>query len=250
MMVRALKLCITLAGAAGALFLGAWAGGALQPARAEAGRPPRATEELRYGGTEVGEIAVGDSLEVNGQPMQLSVFYTPDAPRTVAMFYAQAFQARGVTPIVSGDPQLAHVSGFDPKDGLQRFISALPQPDGQTLVMVGVTNPRRPPRFTRGAQEAGFPVPQENRAYLGYRSNDSGAQAESGQFVSSLTPAAVLDFYRRELPARGWAERKDDGSASMAVFSREGTLISVAVQALDGKAGAAVFVNLTSGGAR
>ena len=245
MILHGLRICLSLLGACAALWAGAWAGGALKPARAEAGRPPRATEDLRYG--ETGEIAVGDSLEVNGQPMQLSVFYTPDSPRTVALFYAQAFDARGVAPVVSGDPQLAHVSGFDPKDGLQRFISALPQPGGQTLVMVGVTNPRRPPRFTRGAQEAGFPVPAENRAYLGYRSSDSGAQAESGQFVSSLAPAGVLAFYREALPARGWIERKDDGSASLLVFARKGAILSVAVQALDEKRGAAVFVNLTSG---
>jgi hypothetical protein len=251
MLRSALRLVVFLALACAALVGGAGAGGALRPARAEAGRPSRATDDLGYGRhSEVGEISVGDSLEVNGQPMQISIFYTSDAPGRVAQFYAEAFAARGVLPILSADPGYQHVAGFDPRDGLERFITALAQPDGQTLVLIGITNPRRPPRFTRGAEGAGFPVPRENRAFLGYRSSDAGAQAESGQYVSSLPAAEVLAFYRRELPARGWSERPADGSPALAVFARGGSTLSVAVQALEEKAGSAVFVNVTSGGAQ
>src|SRR5260370_15551971 len=134
--------------------------------------------------------------------MQLSIFYTSDAPERVVQFYGEAFQARGGWPIASAEPGLAHVAGFDPADGRERFISAVPEPSGQTLVIVGVTDPRRPPRFTRGAGEAGVPVPEENRAYLGYRSNDAGAQAESGPDRSALAPAEGNAFYRPELTAR------------------------------------------------
>jgi hypothetical protein len=243
--MKALRLIGFLATACATLVAGAWAGGALQPAQAQAGRPSRATDALAY--ERRSEVPVGDSLDVNGQPMQLSIFYSADPPQRVVQFYADAFAARGVLPVISADPQLALVAGFDTKDGLQRFISALPQPDGQTLVLVGITNPRRPPRFTRGAEEAGIPVPKENRAYLGYRSRDEGAQAESGQYVSSLGSADVLSWYRRELPARGWAERSQDSTPSLAVFAKEGSILSVAVQALGDK-GAAVFVNQTSGG--
>ena len=246
--MKALRLIGFLAAACAVLLFGAWAGGALRPAQAQGGRPSRATDELGYERhSEVGEIAVGDSLEVNGQPMQLSIFYTSDAPQLVVQFYADAFAARGVLPVISADPQLAHVAGFDTRDGLQRFISALPQPDGQTLVLVGVTNPRRPPRFTRGAEEAGIPLPKENRAYLGYRSSDEGAQAESGQYVSALGAAQVLAWYRRELPARGWAERTQDSTPALALFTKAGSILSVAVQTL-GEKGSAVFVNQTAGG--
>ena len=241
-MRQALRILISLAGAGATLAAGAWAGGA---ARAQKGHPPRATEELGYEHRR-GEIAVGDALEVNGQPMQLSLFYTQDAPRQVALFYARGFEARGVTPIVSADDRLAHVAGFDRRDGLQRFITAVPQADGQTLVLIGVTDPRRPPKLSRGSESAGFPVPAENRAYLGYRSSDLGAEAESGQFVSTLQPAELLGFYRREMPSRGWSERNGDASASMAVFSKGAQVLSVAVQALDAKAGSAVFVNRTA----
>ena len=246
-MNRALRMLASLSVAAAALFAGAWAGGARGGARAASAPSPRAEVGPAYAQRQGGEIPVGDSLEVSGQPMQLSIFYTADAPAQVVLFYARAFQARGVMPVLSNEAGLSHVPGFDRKDGLQHFITAIPQPSGQTLVMLGVTNPRRPPRLAHGAQDAGFPVPDESRAYLGYRSSDASGNAESAQFVSSLSPAAVLAFYRHQLIPRGWPERT--GSAALGVFVREEGVLSVAVQALGDKDGAAVFVNRTDGGA-
>jgi hypothetical protein len=247
-MRRAVRILLSLLVACAALLAGAWAGGAQGDALAASGPPPRAETGPSYAQREGGEIPVGDSLEVNGQPMQLSIFYTADAPRDVVLFYARAFRARRVLPIVSSESGFAHVSGFDRKDGLQHFITAVPQPSGQTLVMLGVTNPRRPPRLTHGAENAGFPVPEASRAYLGYRSSDASGEAESAQFLISLSPSAVLAFYRRELVARGWIERAAASSAALGVFARGGEVLSVAVQSLDEKGGAAVFVNRTGGG--
>ena len=248
-MNRAIRTLFAVAVASTALFAGAWAGGARGDARAASAQAPRVEAAPAYARREAGEIPVGDSLEVSGQPMQLSIFYTADAPAQVALFYARAFQARGVMPVMSNEAGFAHVAGFDRKDGLQHFITAVPQPSGQTLVMLGVANPRRPPQLTRGAQDAGFPVPEENRAYLGYRSSDASGEAESGQFVSSLSPPDVLAFYRRELLANGWTAREGATSAALGVFARGAEVLSVAVQALDSKRGAAVFVNRTGGGA-
>ena len=249
-MMKLLRALVCLACATAVLCGGAVLGGAFIPAaRADTGgRPSRLTDELAY--ARDGEIAVGDSLVVNGQPMQLSLFYTSDAPGRVAGFYEEAFRARGVLPIASVEDQVAHVSAFDPQDGMQRFITALPQPDGQTLVMVGVTNPRKPPRLLTGAKGAPFPVPGEHRAFLGYDSEDAGAHAQTGEFVTSLSAAEVLAFYRQKLAAEGYAERKDESSEGMLLFARGDVSLSVAVQALDAKKGAAVFVNRLSGGAR
>jgi hypothetical protein len=244
--MTALRLAIALCAACAALFGGAWAGGAF----ARPGPAPRAQAATPYAHEAQSEIAVGDGLVVSGQPMQLSLFYTSDAPDKVVAFYADAFQARGVMPIVIGDKNMAHVSGFDPRDSVQRFISAVPQPDGTTMVMIGLTNPRKPPRLLRGAQTAGFPVPPENRAFMGFRSDDAGAHAESGQFVSSLSPAQVAAFYREKLPAQGYAESKPDSTESMLVFRKQGATLSVALQKLEEKSGAAVFVNRVEGDPR
>jgi len=244
-MRRVARWLLACAFACVALVGGSWSGDAFAGAAAAAS-PVR--QRPAYGGAiPGGEIPIGDALEVNGQPMQLSIFYTADPPTDVIRFYALAFQARGVLPVLSGGPGLAAVSVLDPKTGLQHFVSAIPQPGAQTLVLVGVTNPRRPPRFTRGAQEAGFPVPIENRAFLGYRAADAATESETAQFISSLPPADVLAFYRSALAAQGWEERGGESTPALAVFGREGAALSVAVQALGPEAGAAVFVNRTSG---
>jgi len=247
MIARAATLLFALSAAVAVLGLGAYAGGAFSPAQAAKGRPARVSDEQRYDKEpEAGEIAVGDALNVSGQPMQLSIFFTGDSAARVVAFYAEAFRARGLTPVISE----THVSAFDPKDGWQRFITAMPQGDGQTMVMIGATNPRRPPRFLKGAEAAGFPVPPENRGFLGYTSEDMGNKAETGQFMSSLAPAGVAEFYRRELAAKGWTERKQEATQDLITFARGGEILSVAMQALDEKSGAAVFVTRTEGGVR
>lgn len=245
-----LRAVVSVTCALAVLCSGALMGGAFAPAARAATfvKPSRMTDALAY--AKDGEIAVGDALVVNGQPMQLSLFYTSDAPARVVGFYEEAFRARGVIPVATLDAQVGHVSAFDPEDGMQRFITALPQPDGQTLVMVGVTNPRKPPRLLRGASLAPFPVPEEHRAFLGYDSEDAGAHAQAGEFVTSLSTAEVLAFYRSRLVADGYVERRDESSEGMVLFSRGDVSLSVAVQALDEKKGAAVFVNRLSGGAR
>ena len=241
--MTALRLIVALAAACGVLGAGAWMGGAF----AQAGAPQR--EEPGYANAE-GEIGVGDALEVSGQPMQLSLFYTRDPALKVIGFYADAFQARGVMPFATGDASMAHVSGFDPRDGVQRFITALRQPDGNTLVMVGVTNPRRPPKLVNAAASAGFPVPPQNRGFLGYKSDDGQAHAESGQFVSSLSTDEVAAFYRKALAAKGYSESGADSRDGLLFFTRQGESLSIALQKLDQKAGAAVFVNRINGDPR
>ena len=249
---------------------GAWAGGALQPARAAAGKPARATTAVSRsypsrsaqppqspqgvrpkddldGAEASAEIPLGDALVVNGQPMQISLFTTHDGPEQVIAFYDSAFRARGLLPIATADAALGHVSVFDPEDGLQRFISALPQADHETLVISGITNPSKAPRLLRGAAGAPYPVPEEHRGFMGYSSEDGGNRAHSGQFVTKLSVDEVHGFYRKQLAAEGWTESGDSGPA-MLLFVKGSTTISVAVQALDAKSGAAVFVNKLEGG--
>jgi hypothetical protein len=238
--MNALRFMLALTAAIAVLCGGAYAGGAFGAALAAPGPGrPAASYDRAIGG----EIAVGDALEVNGQPMQLSLFYTADAPARVIAFYTAAFIERGLLPVT----QLGHVAVFDPKDGLQRFISAVPQPGGQTLVLVGITDPRKPARLLNGAETASFPVPAESRAFFGYRSEDAGARAESGQFVTRQSASEIAAWYRKELPALGY--REGQSTPGMLNFAKPGATLSVGVQALEEKSGAAVFINRLEGDA-
>jgi hypothetical protein len=241
--MSAARIGLALALAFGALLGGASAGGALAPV-SHGGSAQGA------GSPGAGELSVGDALEVSGQPMQLSLFYTADSPRRVIQFHADAFRTRGLLPVLMGDHALAHVSVFDPGTGIQRFVSAVPQPDGQTLVLSGATNPRRPPRFLRGAEGASFPVPSGHRAYLGFHSAEAGTRAESAQFVTAQPVHEVESFYRQALAAQGFSEKQDLSGGSLMIFSRPGATVSVALEKLDENRGAAVFVTRVDGALR
>jgi hypothetical protein len=183
------------------------------------------------------QIRIGDSLEVNGQPMRLSLFSTGDSPERVIAFYTSTFLERGLLPVTFS----GHVSVFDPKDGMQRFVTAVAQPNGETLVLVGSTNPRKPPLLLRSPKASKVPVPENSRAFLGYASDDDGVHAESAQFVTSQSPSDVAAFYRRAMQADGFHERAESAPAFLQ-FEKDGESVSAGIQALDEKGGAAVFV--------
>jgi hypothetical protein len=227
------KILLTLTTALLVLCGGAYAGGAFEA--------PRTRTSVAYERASGAEIAVGDALVVNGQPMQLSIFYTADPPARVIAFYTAAFLERGLLPVTAK----GHVAVFEPKDGLERFVSAAPQPSGQTLVLLGITNPRKAPKLLNGAASAGFPVPAESRAFLGYRSEDAGARAESGQFVTRQSAGDVAAWYRKELVTLGF--REGQSTPGLLSFAKPGATLSVGVQALEEKSGAAVFVNRLEG---
>jgi hypothetical protein len=250
MLARALKVLSALLGAAAVLAAGAWAGGAFSRAQAAPGKPPRATDPLQYARATDGEVPIGDGLVVNGQPMQLSLFVTEDPPPRVVEYYRSAFAARRLLPIAHAGDQVGHVSVFDPEDGLQRFITAVPQPDGQTMVIVGVTNPRKAPRFTRAAAKMPFPVPDEQRGFLGYEAVDGAMRSQNGQFACSLSAPAVLAWYHQILAAQGYQHNPRESSEALGVFIKAGSSVTVAVQALEEKKGAMVFVNRIEGGDR
>lgn len=183
-------------------------------------------------------IRIGDSLEVNGQPMQLSLFSTSDPPAQVIAFYTAAFLERGLLPVTFA----GHVSVFDPKDGMQRFVTAIAQPNAETLVLIGSTNPRKPPLLLRSPKAAAkLAVPDGSRAFLGYASDDDGVHAESAQFVTSESPEQVAAFYRQSMAAQGFRERAESAT-SFLQFDKGGESFSAGIQALDDKGGAAVFV--------
>ena len=246
---RFIRVVLSALSALSVLAGGAWVGGAFSTAEAKAARPPRAVDQDAYPRRD-GEIPVGDNLVVNGQPMQLSLFVTNDRPAVVAEYYRKAFAERNLIPVAYSDERLGHVSVFDPEDGYQRFITAVPQPDGQTLVILGVTNPRRPPRLTRAASRMPFPIPEQQRGFLGYESVDATTRSQNGQFAVSMSAHAVLDWYRAALAAQGYVENKSQSSGSIAVFDRGGSSVTVSAQALDDKTSAMVFVNRVEGGTR
>ena len=238
---RAMRLGLASSVACSVLLAGAWAGGGFEEARAGMGTVPRARVAGPYPVTSApGEIRIGDSLSAAGQRMQLSAFTTSDAPKRVVDFYVDMFGHRGLIPVAFADERLGHVSVFDPGDGLQRFVTAIPEQPGHTLVLTGVVDPQGF-RFDRSAKTAPFPIPGDHRGFLGFASQDGNARAHSGQYVSKLPAAEIARFYRATFAARGFSEREGAGAALLE-FAKGTEQVSVALQSLGEAGGAAVFV--------
>jgi len=243
---RALRFGVAVVGACCVLLAGAWAGGGFDEARAGMAAAPRVRIGEPYPlRSAAGEIRIGDALSVGGRRMQLSAFVTVDAPARVVDFYADAFSRRGLIPIAFADERLGHVSMFDPEDGLQRFVTAVPEQPGHTLVLTGVAE-LRGFRFNQDASSAPYPVPDDHRGFLEFASEDGNARAHSGQYVSKLSAAGVAQFYRESLAVRGFSERHQTGAALLE-FTRGTEQISVALQALGEDRGSAVFVTRLEG---
>jgi hypothetical protein len=241
--MRALRTCAACALAAVILLVGAMSGGAFALPAEESQRADAL--EAAYG--QAGVVRVGDTLEVAGQPMRLAIFYTADPPERVVRFYAEAFRARGLLPVAAADQGLEHVAAFDPVVHLQRFVNAVPQPGGQTLVMLGAIDRRKPASVVHAPGAGSLPLPDEHRAYLGFRSSDGSLRAESAQFVSSLRPDALATFYRTTLGRAGYRETTETPGGSLLTFTMASSTLSIALQVLDDGAGAAVFLTRTEG---
>jgi hypothetical protein len=241
-MPRPVRTAVAIAATAAVLLSGLWAGGSCTAARADTAAPDRVRGAEPVGGQLSSEIPIGESLVVSGQPMRLSVSYTTDSPASVAELYSGAFRARGLLPIAAADGRFAHVSSFDPEDGFQRSVTAVRESSGQTLVLLGVTDPRHAPMLATDAREVPFPVPENHRALLGHSSHDGQSRANSAQYVTALGPAEVAAFYRARFGTQGYVERLDHSSDGLLLFAKDGASVSVAVQALAAHSGAAVFV--------
>src|SRR3954469_25990862 len=99
-MRRVARWLLACAFACVALVGGSWSGDAFAGAAAAAS-PVR--QRSAYGGAIPGGVSpLCDSPEVNGRPMQLSIFYPAHPPTDVIRFYALAFQARRVLPVLPG----------------------------------------------------------------------------------------------------------------------------------------------------
>jgi hypothetical protein len=251
-----LQLLVACASTLALFGAGAWLGRASASAATSSGAAGRrnglaagAGAALAARGAER-ELSLGDALAVNGQPMQLSIFFTGDPPEKVIAWYSDALAKKGLLPFAHVDAQVGHVSVFDPEQGIQRFATALLQGDGETLVMVGAADPRKPPRLLGGARSAPFPVPGEQRGFFAYASDDAGIRSQNAHFVAALDPPSVLAFYRKALASDGFAEVPGESGEAMTLFRKGSVSLSVAVQSLGEKGGAAVFVSRLEGGPR
>jgi hypothetical protein len=229
-----------LAAALAALALGLWAGA---PEASAAGPSRRATVTAPAGSeAQDEEVAIGDSMQLWGQPTRLSMFHTDDSTDEVLQTYIDAWKSAESEPIVKHMGRLASVSVVDPESGLMR--SAMVQDLGDVrLVIPSLTDVRAFPDLSE--RSAPVPVPENALHYTGQVADDATSLSYHGSFTTTMSSATAIEFYRRELVAAGYAERRSDfksSKADAAEFVRGPETVQVLATTLEEASKRATFV--------
>lgn len=207
-MTRILK-DIASVGAAGAVFVLGLAAGAPEAGADKAGGRQLGAPTRVVDGSD--EVALGEGLQVFGQPARMTVFWTSDTSQQVADHYVATWEAAELKPMVRVVDRVTSVSAVDPRSGLMRSVTIMDSGD-ERLVVPSTTDVRTVPDTSpRGAP---VPVPENAQAYIGNVSDDAVSVTFHATFVVPLTPEQVLRFYRRELEGAGYAVEKDSERAA------------------------------------
>ncbi len=199
-----------LGAALAALSAGLWAGA---PEASATGPAQRATVAAPQAEEQDDEVAIGDSMQLWGQPTRLSMFHTDDTTDEVVQAYLDAWKRDDAEPIVKRLDRLASVAVVDPESGLMR--SVMVQDMGETrLVIPSLTDVRAFPDLS----ERGSPVPVPENAlhYTGQVADDATSLSYHGSYTTTMSSATAIEFYRRELTAAGYAERRSDFKSAKA----------------------------------
>ncbi len=241
--VRIVRAIGGVAGAATIAAVGLWAGA---PAASD-NPPPAPAAGIAPSGSDA--VRLGENHRIDGAPMQVDVSIVSDPAREAVEWYAQQWRSAGMKPFVTGENNIWHASVFDEKDGLQRSITAIGQPDNSTLLMPSVSNPRRPVDLLNAEKRSPVPVPADSRMYLDDEATDDGTHGYSAQYLTPMSPSAATEFYGREMAAKGWVLSAQTAATkkgpATVTFTKNSAHCEVQASQLDDKKpGSLVFVAL------
>lgn len=182
----------------GGLFLGApdvAANGPSNPLRLSA---PRST------GHSQGEVPVGETLELWGQPSRLNMFWTSDTTDQIVRTYVDAWKAAGFEPRINKIDLVTHVAIVEASTGLMRSVTILEAGDQRT-VLPGLTDIRVAPDLTTA--RAPVPIPSDASGYLAHVADDTNSVSYSASYAAPQLPSGIADYYRAEMTKLGYTER-------------------------------------------
>lgn len=190
------------------------------------------------------EISIGDDLRINGQRVSLRQYISDDPIDVVADYYADAFGASHRNVQRFDLPGATYV-GVLADDGRFLSVTLLPQQDGTTMVVPGVSVGA----FDPGAEQRNSPLPlhPSYEGLLTYASHDGGKDAIAAQYTTPRPFQEIRSWYGRELRQRGFrikAGARPPGRDDLEVlrFVRNGQYATVSLQSLDHGAGTLVYL--------
>lgn len=228
-----------LGAALAALALGLWAGA---PEASASGPTRRATVAAPQNAEQDDEVALGDSMQLWGQPARLSMFHTDDSREEVLQTYLDAWKNEDAEPIVKHLDRLSSLSVVDPESGLMRSVMVQDLGDVR-LVIPSLTDVRAFPDLSESG--APVPVPENALHYTGQVADDATSLSYHGSFTTPMSSATAIEFYRRELTGAGYTERRSDfnsGKADAADFVRGPETVQVLATTMEEAGKRATFV--------
>jgi len=211
-MTKLAKVTVVVFIAAGIAFLGLMAGGQHKGAEAR-----KEVDRMRghfpapmphYPGAK--EFPMGDTLTVGTNRMKMSYFHTRDDSLRVASFYAAQWNAAGhyVTEDIS--PAGGIVAAYDPAKGILRQVLIKRQARTTAVYPSLVMEPMRP--ATGGhASSPDVPVYPGAEGVLRFGARDPGHKSSVTMYTNYGGLVNNVEFFRTELPGRGWREVKSKG---------------------------------------
>jgi len=151
----------------------------------------------------VAEFPLGEALTVNGLPMRLSHFTTPDSPAQVRDFYLEAFANMGMRPAL-----------HKIKDGGFSLTATVGSGSGEAVVVIsprGRTTEVFPSIFPLAADTAEAQVPNADVPFspnavgllkLGDKADGQGEAVNWQEPLLKVSDAA--SFIKDEMSRRGW----------------------------------------------
>jgi hypothetical protein len=176
-------------------------------------------------------VAVGNTLVANDMPMNVQSFMTADPPEKVLAFYQDYFDAKELPSVGNANLQphfpYPSLTVVNPMEGVEYHVICIARGDGQTMVLMALSDLKGFEQNRDKAQQAKFgplpPYPRGERpSFLEERTE---ARLEDNvSFVTADPPDGVAHFYVDALGKQGFklAASDQSGSSTDLVLARAG----------------------------
>lgn len=175
---------------------------------------------------------MGEQTIINGAKMNIATLIVEDAPEVVEKAYFETFERMGFRPLVGNVPHSPGVRylSFRPTGSKNlKTVTLVPNRTG-TVILASVGNPEdilvKKPELPDG-----IPVPPNAQASSTIQQMEPGSTSRTAFFlVKDATADSVREFYRKELPQRGYAPVANGTQQDSETFEKNGGLLTLSAK--------------------
>lgn len=175
---------------------------------------------------------MGEQTIINGAKMQIATLIVEDAPDVVEKTFFETFERMGFRPMVGNvphSPGVRYLSFRPTRSKNLKTVTLVPNSTG-TVILASVGNPEdiliKKPQLPDG-----LPVPPNAEASSSIQQMEPGSSSRSAFFlVKGSTPERVREFYRKELPQRGYAPVATGAQQDSEAYEKNGGMMTLSAK--------------------